>query len=159
MAKDEKTPDAGKDEITKPTPDPKDAKASTDGGKGNKAGDGFDPIESPQGEEGDKRAPLVSPAAGQPQVAEDPRGDSPRKVAPAGFVTHGQAGVDHPNQPVQPTRYAFEMTQWLALSEDERKKTPPPEPPEGHEPHPLAVQPEDKGDPGISLGRKQVILK
>jgi hypothetical protein len=140
----------------------KDSKAAApaDGGKGNKAGDGVDPIESPQAGKDDEPKPaLVTPQAGQPTIAEDPRGDSPRQVAPAGFVTHGQAGADHPNQAVQPTRYAFEMTEWLALSEDERKKTPPPEPPEGSAPHPLAVQPQDKDDPGLNLGRKQVILK
>lgn len=136
--------------------DDKGAQGPQDAGK---AGSGFDPLESPK-EEGDKKPVLVTPQSGQPLVAEDPRGDSPRRVNQAGFVTHAQAGVDHPNQPVQPTRYAFQMTEWLALPEAERAKTAPPEPPDGQAPHPLAVQPSQEDvDQGKDLGRKQVVLR
>jgi hypothetical protein len=139
-----------------------ESKPADAGKEAKQAGDGGPEIGQQAAEDGEKaNAGLVSPQAGQPQVtAEDPRGDSPRRVAPAGFVVHGVAGADHPNQPVQPTRYAFEMTQWLGLPEAERAKIPPPQPPEGFDPHPLAVQPsQDEVDQGKDLGRKQVVLK
>lgn len=162
-SKDEKNlvPEA-KDDIIKqselPSLPPAGAPGKLDSKNAKQAGDSGPELgQAP--DEPQKRAALVSPQSGQATLAEDPRGDSPRQIAPSGYVVHAEAGADHPNQPVEPTRYAFEMTQWLALPEAERANMPPPAPPEGFDPHPLAVQPELKEDAGKDLGRKQVILK
>ena len=162
------------DEFIRPIPEPEPAReekkdepakekkpAAVEGAGEKQAGDGKPPQGQEEAEEKqeEQQAALVMPQAGQPVAAPDPRGDSPRQTAPMGFITHGQAGVNHPNQGVQPTRYAEEMTRWLGLSEAERAKTPPPEPPEGVKPHPLAVQPTPEDNPGQKLGLKEVILK
>ena len=78
---------------------------------------------------------------GAPGIGEDPRGESPRKPRLANPALLAGAVAEHPNQPVTPSRYAMELTTWLALPEKDRASTPPPEPPEGTKPSPLAVQP------------------
>jgi hypothetical protein len=122
--------------------------------EGAKAEKGLDK-QATEAEAQDKApAHLATPVGQSNPPAEDPRGESPRdavKKTPAnmGYVGYpAGAPASHENQPVTPTRYALEMTQWLSLPEADRARIRPPEPPEGQDPHPLAVHPHDaKEDP------------
>lgn len=133
---------------------PDKSKAEEKAVEGAKAEKGLDK-QATEAEAQDKApAHLATPVGQSNPPSEDPRGESPRdavKKTPAnmGYVGYpAGAPASHENQPVTPTRYALEMTQWLSLPEADRARIRPPAPPEGQEPHPLAVHPHDaKEDP------------